>query len=341
MTKTAVEEPTSTTHTPPGPGPAQLPAVTKVQERALLAAGALKWSKAEVLALKEICCPKDATPAEILSFWYVCKRTGLDPFARQIYLVRYGKGDDESGSGRCTIQVGIDGFRLVSMDAGGYAGSDEPEFKGEGEADGIDEIYAPIKVKHPMTCKVTVWRMVEGQKVAFVGIARWAEFSKYVAEKDRDGKKTGKKRLNAMWSKMPHNQLAKCAEAQAHRKSAPMRLSGVYAPEEIGTIIDVVGTPVGGAIAAPQRASLPGPAAASSTTKPGPAAGATPGEQLWNTLMDLVGGNEQQAQGELKRLTAFKGRNGDVPGVTDWKKLSGQRAEIALNKLNEEIGRTS
>ena len=45
-------------------------------------------------------------------FLFVCQRTGLDPFARQIYMVNYG--------GKPTVQTGIDGYRVIrALGAGG------------------------------------------------------------------------------------------------------------------------------------------------------------------------------------------------------------------------------
>lgn len=302
---------------------AGLPQVTKAEERTLLREGAHKWSKAEVLALKEYCCPKDATPSEILSFWFVCKRTGLDPFARQIYLVRYGAGDEEGdGRGRCTIQVGIDGFRQVSMESPGFAGIDEPRFEGEGKSPGPDG-----DVTHPFTARVTVYRMINGEKIGFVGVARWSEFAKTIKDKA-----TGKKRLRAMWASMPYNMLSKCAEVQAHRKSAPMRLSGVYAPEEIGTVIDVVGVVDPGP-------ALPRPIGGTSgaTQSPRPTGG-EPAKALWNRLMDMTGGDETQAASELRRLTTFTDDKGKVVnGTGEWARLSDAWAKRTLERLDKEL----
>src|SRR5690606_36600618 len=48
------------------------------------------------------------------AFLHHCSRTGLDPVARQIYLIERG--------GKHTIQVSIDGARLVAERSGKYAG---------------------------------------------------------------------------------------------------------------------------------------------------------------------------------------------------------------------------
>jgi len=301
--------------------PGGLPQITTTEERSLLREGAHRWSKAEVTALKELCCPKDATPSEILSFWYICKRTGLDPFARQIYLVRYGKGDEgDDSKGRCTIQVGIDGFRKVSMEAGGYVGCDEPVYQGEGTATGPES-----EIKHPLVARVTVYRMLEGEKVGFVGVARWNEYAKFIKDKE-----SGKKRLRVMWAAMPYTMLGKVAEVQAHRKSAPMRLSGVYAPEEIGTVLDVVGMPT--------MVALPSPMGETQKSFPKKAMGGAPARALWNQLMESTGGNQPQAESELQRLTTFTGKDGQtVHGTKDWTKLSDAWAQKTLARLTKEL----
>lgn len=140
------------------------------------------------------------TDIELQLFLYVSQRTGLDPIARQIYAVKRWTKDGE----KMTIQTGIDGFRVVANRAG-LSGVDDAVFDDEtGE--------------HPNKATVTVWRMVDGQRVSYTATARWKE---YVVEK------------NLLWSKMPFAMLAKCAEALALRKGFPAELSGIYSSDEM------------------------------------------------------------------------------------------------------------
>lgn len=151
---------------------------------------------------------KDATPDEFGMFMTYAVRSGLDPFARQIYFVK--RGDNRTGESRGTIQVGIDGLRSVAERTGAYAGSDEPIFEPS-----TDE-----KSLYPGKAKITVYKMVQGQRVSFVGVAKWSEF--YPGEK-----------LGFMWRKMPETMLAKCAEGQALRKAFPQVMAGMYVHEEM------------------------------------------------------------------------------------------------------------
>ena len=64
----------------------------------------------------------------------------------------------------------------------------------------------------PKLCKVRVYRKDWARPA--VGVAYWNEY----VQTTRD-KQTGKTRPNAMWSKMPHTMLAKCAESLAIRKA--------------------------------------------------------------------------------------------------------------------------
>lgn len=149
--------------------------------------------------------------AELAVFFHQAQRSGLDPFAKQIYLI--GRRNRRENRTDYTIQTSIDGMRLVADRTGRYAGSDRPRF---GE-DGGDK-YA----------EVTVYKMVAGQRVPFTGVAYEVEF---------------RQERSPMWTKMPRTMLAKCAESQALRKAFPADLSGIYGSEEMDQANPAVDTP--------------------------------------------------------------------------------------------------
>jgi len=131
------------------------------------------------------------------AFMHRLQVTKLDPLAGQICAVwRFTQGAQ-----KMCIQTQIDGFRLIAARTGGYAGSDEPVFEEVG--------------KDVVKATVTVWRICQGMRCAYVGIAHMAEFMP-------------KGKGDMMWVKMPHILLAKCAESQALRKGFPAELSGMY-----------------------------------------------------------------------------------------------------------------
>jgi phage recombination protein Bet len=144
-----------------------------------------------------------ASDEELQIFLYTARRSGLDPLLRQIYWIKRG--------GKGTIQVGIDGLRSMAARTGSYAGCADALFVGwEGEAE-----------EYPAAATVTVYRLVQGNRCAFTATARWAE---YYPGDDASG---------AMWRRMPHGQLGKCAEALALRKAFPAEMYGIYAQEEL------------------------------------------------------------------------------------------------------------
>ena len=143
------------------------------------------------------------TDSELQLFFYQCNRTGLDPLNRQIYVTKRGK----EGKERITIQVGIDGMRLVAARTGEYAGQDPPE-------------YGPTKDRTPEWVMVTVYRMIGGTRAAYSHTCYWDEY--YPKGKYTD-----------IWDKMPRNQLAKCAEMGALRKGFPAELSNIYGSDEM------------------------------------------------------------------------------------------------------------
>lgn len=154
---------------------------------------------------------KGAGRGDIEVFFHQAKRTGLDPFKREIYMIER--------QGKWTIQTGIDGFYKIADRAtrnnGGTWGIPETLWCGHDGA--WRDVW--LDKQPPAAAKVTVTR--DGSTFTTVAV-----FEEYAARK-RDGD------LTAMWKKMPARMIAKCAEALAIRRAFPDDLSGLYTAEEM------------------------------------------------------------------------------------------------------------
>lgn len=164
--------------------------------------------------LKTVICP-GMTDDELDFFAAVCKRTGLDPFARQIHAVKRWNADAQREV--ITIQTAIDGFRLIAERTGKYGGQEGPFYS----ADGVNWTEAWVSDEPPVAAKVGVIRNDFQQTL-------WAT-ARYSAYAQR--KKDGTPFSN--WIRMGDVMLAKCAEALALRRAFPNELSGVYSIEEM------------------------------------------------------------------------------------------------------------
>ncbi len=174
----------------------------------------VEFNSDQVALIKRTIC-QGASDDELTLFLAQCKRTGLDPFARQIHAVK--RFDKKQNREVMSIQIGIDGFRLIGDRTGLYDGQEGPFWCG---ADGVwRDVW--ISGEYPSAAKVLVYR--KGCARAFVGIAHWDEY----AQTYKDGNPL------PMWAQMPAGQLAKCAESLALRKAFPQELSGLYSPEEM------------------------------------------------------------------------------------------------------------
>lgn len=177
-----------------------------------------KMSKNQVELVKRTVA-KGASDDELRLFIQVCKGANLNPFLKQVFLVP--RWDSKEGKEVRAIQVSIDGFRAIAEESGAYAGNDDAIFVGD-ETIEFEQGKEKTKktIKYPLEAKVTVYKIVEGNRYAFSATARWSEYYPGV-------------KMGFQWHIRPYLMLGKCAEALALRKAFPKLLSGMYASEEL------------------------------------------------------------------------------------------------------------
>lgn len=175
--------------------------------------GQEQWTPQQLAALAQIGVA-DASPGDQAVFLNFAQRTGLDPFARQIYMI--GRQDRRTNSTKWTIQASIDGLRIVAQRSGEYAGQVGPEWCGD---DGVwrDVWLSPGA---PVAARVGVLR--RGFQQPLYAVALFSEYASTYNDKP-----------SGLWGSKPAVMIAKCAEALALRKAFPMDLSGIYTAEEM------------------------------------------------------------------------------------------------------------
>jgi len=189
-----------------------------------------KLTRKQIEVIKEQFA-KGASDTELQLFLYVCQRTGLDPFSRQIHLMP--RWNSKIGKDIMMVVIGIDGLRSTAERTGAYAGNTDPVFGEDMEISVTKKGYngskdTVTKYTVPSRATVTVKKVVHGLVCDFPATAKWTEY--YPGDKG-----------GMMWIKMPENMLGKCAEAKALRKAFPSVMSGLYVPEEMQQAIVVAG----------------------------------------------------------------------------------------------------
>lgn len=165
-----------------------------------------------------------------------CRASGLDPMTKPVHIVPMwiaGK-NGASGGMRDVVMPGIELYRTKAHRTGEYAGQDEAEF-----GPTLRQRVGTVELSFPEWCKVTVYRMLGGQKCAYSAKVYWLETYAEKGGKEKDDSP------NAMWRKRAFGQLEKCTEALALRKGFPEAVGAQPTAEEMeGRVIDADFEPV-------------------------------------------------------------------------------------------------
>lgn len=172
-----------------------------------------QWTGTQQAALRQLGLDQ-APPGDLAVFLHFCQRTGLDPFAKQVYMI--GRYDTRAGATKWTIQTSIDGFRLIARRAVDHAGErlgyEDTMWCGK-DGQWVDVWLEPGA---PAAARVVVLR----NGMRFPAVALYTEYADT---------------RSPMWRDKGTLMLAKVAEALALRKACPADLSGVYTDDEMAS----------------------------------------------------------------------------------------------------------
>lgn len=169
---------------------------------------ALAMSESELLSVLSSSLYPGAKIDSIKLVVSYCKAAQLDPMQKPVHIVPMW---DKNAQGmRDVIMPGVGLYRTQAARSGQLAGISEPEFGPD-----VTTTIGGAGVTYPEWCKVTVKRLVNGHVAEFTACERWRENYAVAGGKEKSIAP------NAMWSKRPYAQLAKCAQAQALRTAFP------------------------------------------------------------------------------------------------------------------------
>lgn len=158
------------------------------------------------------------TLQEIVMFINLCKFTGLNPWLKEAYCIKYGNEP-------ATLVVGKDAFFKRAESNENYDGFDAGIIVADDKG---EIIYRKGTLKLPEEELVggyaEVWRKDRSHSFRIE-----VSFEEYAGRK-KDGT------LNSQWSKKPATMIRKVAVVQALREAFPRTFSGMYTAEEQGQV---------------------------------------------------------------------------------------------------------
>lgn len=188
---------------------------------------ALQMDEQELMQVLQSSLYPGASPASIKMVLGYCKAAGLDPMQKPVHIVPMF--DSKTGGMRDVVMPGVGLYRTQAARSNECAGVSEPDFGPD-----VTETLGGQPITFPAWCRVTVKRRLPtGEVVEFTAKEFWKE--NYAVKGGREKSIAP----NAMWTKRPYGQIAKCAEAQALRKAFPEVGSQPTADEMEGETIDM------------------------------------------------------------------------------------------------------
>jgi len=193
----------------------------------------VRWEPMQLAALGQLGIA-DAPDGDKQVFLHVSQRTGLDPFARQIYMIgRPEKKNRKLPNGqwteekttKWTIQTGIEGWRVIRDRAERRNGVRGIKSRFTYYAPDGSDHKVWVRRDPPVACEMT-YTVIEpgGREVPYTSVLR---FNEYVQTKTvkQDGQDVTV--AVAQWATKPVHMLEKCVEADAYRCAFPQDYSGV------------------------------------------------------------------------------------------------------------------
>lgn len=200
---------------------------------------ALAMTDTDLMSVLQSSLYPGAAPASIRMVLDYCRAAGMDPLQKPVHIVPMWDG--KARQMRDVVMPGINMYRVQAARSGQFAGMSEPEFGPDKTA-----TLGGQQITFPEWCRVTVRRMMANGTIAeFTAREFWLE---NYATKGGQEKSIAP---NAMWTKRPRGQIAKCASAQALRIAFPEIASAPTADEMEGKQIHPDDAPPPNELAAP------------------------------------------------------------------------------------------
>ena len=252
--------------------------------------------------LCEAVFPAAESPDSIIMALAYCRQRNLDIFKKPVQIVPIY--DKKRGGMVDTVWPGIAELRTTAMRTGSFAGFDETDF-----GPMVEEKLGGIEMRYPEWAQCTVYRLIGGQRVPFIGPkVYWIE-TYATAKRDTAAP-------NSMWKKRPRGQLEKCAEAAALRRAFPEEIGNEYAAEEVegqafGMVRDVTPQPTG------MRARLEARAAAREGFDPEQVASDIEGIEVAQAEPASPLGDDEIPTFDQEQVEASEGQGAEAPAGDD------------------------